>query len=38
MKKLEKGPAMVLGPEEGASYWQPGPHHGYMTVKLGSVR
>ena len=26
---------MVLGPEEGASYWQPGPHHGYMTVKLG---
>lgn len=35
MKKLEKGPAMVLGPEEGASYWQPGPHHGYMTVKLG---
>ena len=32
---LIKGPAMVLGPEEGASYWQPGPHHGYMTVKLG---
>ena len=30
-----KGPAMVLGPEEGQSYWQPGPHSGYMTVKLG---
>ena len=30
-----KGPARVLGPEEGASYWQPGPHRGYMTVKLG---
>jgi len=26
---------MVLGPEEGNSYWQPGPHCGYMTVKLG---
>lgn len=35
MKQLKKGPAMVLGPEEGDSYWQPGPHFGYMTVKLG---
>ena len=25
---------MVLGPEDGESFWQPGPHHGYMTVKL----
>jgi mannose-6-phosphate isomerase-like protein (cupin superfamily) len=35
MKDPIKGPAMVLGPEEGASYWQPAPHSGYMTVKLG---
>lgn len=35
MEDLIKGPAMVLGPEEGESYWQPGPHSGYMTVKLG---
>ena len=35
MKDLTKGPAMVVGPEEGDSYWQPGPHCGYMTVKLG---
>lgn len=34
MKELIKGPAMVLGPEDGQSYWQPGPHHGYMTVKV----
>lgn len=33
--QLLKGPAMVIGPEEGPSYWQPGPHFGYMTVKLG---
>jgi mannose-6-phosphate isomerase-like protein (cupin superfamily) len=33
-KDLTKGPAMVLGPEDGDSYWQPGPHRGYMTVKL----
>ena len=32
---LVKGPAMVLGPEEGRSYWQPGPHFGHMSVKLG---
>src|SRR5262245_15191560 len=34
MNSPTKGPAMVLGPEDGESYWQPGPHHGYMTVKL----
>ena len=34
MKDLVKGPAMVLGPEDGASYWQPSPHRGYMTVKV----
>ena len=34
-EKLIKGPAMVVGPEEGESYWQPGPHFGHMTVKLG---
>ena len=33
--ELVKGPAMVLGPEEGASYWQGGTHRGYMTVKVG---
>ena len=35
MEELIKGPAMVLGPEDGKSYWQPGPHSGYMTVKVG---
>lgn len=35
MKTLIKGPAMVLGPEEGQSFWQPGPHSGHMTVKVG---
>lgn len=35
MRELIKGPAMVLGPEDGESYWQPGPHRGYMTVKVG---
>lgn len=35
MRELVKGPAMVLGPEEGESYWQPGPHFGHMTVKVG---
>ncbi len=34
MKDLTKGPAMVLGPEDGESYWQPGPHFGHMTIKL----
>lgn len=35
MKALIKGPAMVIGPEEGESFWQPGPHHGHMTIKVG---
>jgi mannose-6-phosphate isomerase-like protein (cupin superfamily) len=35
MNAPTKGPAMVIPPEGGASYWQPGPHFGYMTVKLG---
>jgi mannose-6-phosphate isomerase-like protein (cupin superfamily) len=35
MSELIKGPAMVIGPEEGESHWQPGPHRGYMTVKVG---
>jgi len=34
MSELIKGPAMVLGPEDGESFWQPGPHRGYMTVKV----
>ena len=32
---LTKGPAMVLAPDDGASFWQPSPHSGYMTVKVG---
>ncbi|MGQ0546650.1 MAG: cupin domain-containing protein [Betaproteobacteria bacterium] len=35
MKELMKGPALVIGPEEGESHWQPAPHCGYMTVKVG---
>ena len=35
MNELAKGPALVIGPEEGESHWQPGPHRGYMTVKVG---
>lgn len=31
---LTKGPVLVLGPEDGESYWQPRPHSGYMTVKV----
>ena len=30
----EKGVALVLGPEEGLSFWQPRPSTGYVTVKL----
>ncbi|MGE0875371.1 MAG: cupin domain-containing protein [Burkholderiales bacterium] len=30
-----KGAARVLAPDEGESYWQPAPHAGYMTVKIG---
>ena len=35
MTELKKGPSRVLGPEDGESYWQPTPHEGYMTVKIG---
>ena len=34
-RDLTKGTTLVLGPEEGASFWQPGPHSGYITVKVG---
>jgi mannose-6-phosphate isomerase-like protein (cupin superfamily) len=34
MQKLTKGPAMVFGPDDGDSYWQPGPHFGYMNVTV----
>ena len=34
MKDLTKGPAIVLGPEDGESFWQPAPHRGYMTIKV----
>ncbi|MFN2643651.1 MAG: cupin domain-containing protein [Burkholderiales bacterium] len=30
----DKGVALVLGPEEGESYWQPKPSTGYVTVKI----
>jgi quercetin dioxygenase-like cupin family protein len=31
---MDKGVALVLGPEEGDSYWQPRPSTGYVTVKI----
>jgi quercetin dioxygenase-like cupin family protein len=34
MKDLTKGAGMVLGPDDGDSYWQPKPHSGYMTIKV----
>jgi quercetin dioxygenase-like cupin family protein len=34
MQQRDKGPAMVIGPEEGASFWQPAPCDGYITVKV----
>ena len=34
MGNQSKGPAIVLGPEDGKSYWQPQPSRGYSTVKL----
>jgi len=33
--ELVKGPAFVVGPDEGADYWQGGTHRGHMNVKLG---
>ena len=35
MTELKKGPARVIGPEDGESFWQPMPHQGYMTIKVG---
>jgi mannose-6-phosphate isomerase-like protein (cupin superfamily) len=35
MSEFKKGPSRVMGPEDGESYWQPFPHQGYMTVKVG---
>jgi quercetin dioxygenase-like cupin family protein len=34
MTQPSKGPAIVIGPEEGRSFWQPQPSTGYATVKL----
>lgn len=34
MPQPDKGPLHVIGPEEGASFWQPDPSRGYATVKL----
>jgi mannose-6-phosphate isomerase-like protein (cupin superfamily) len=34
MHTLTKGPAMVFGPDDGDSYWQPTPHSGYMNVTV----
>jgi mannose-6-phosphate isomerase-like protein (cupin superfamily) len=34
MNKPTKGPAMVFGPDDGESYWQPTPHCGYMNVTV----
>jgi len=32
--ELQRGPCIFLGPDEGKSYWQPGPTDGYATVKI----
>ena len=34
MSDLAVHPAVVIGPEEGVSLWQPMPSRGYVTVKL----
>jgi quercetin dioxygenase-like cupin family protein len=34
MRDPRKGPMMVIGPDEGDSYWQPLPSTGYVTVKI----
>ena len=34
MPDSRKGPMMVVGPDEGDSYWQPSPSTGYVTVKV----
>jgi quercetin dioxygenase-like cupin family protein len=35
--RADKGGAIVLGPEEGPSWWQPGPSNGYVTVMLSPL-
>lgn len=32
--KTMKGPALVIGPEEGEAYWQPKPSTGYIMAKI----
>lgn len=34
MKAWDKGPAGLLGPEDGVSYWQPEPTGGWVTLKF----
>ena len=34
MNKAFSPPAVVIGPDEGESLWQPKPSRGYVTVKL----
>lgn len=34
MPHADKGPAIVLGPEDGESYWQPSPSTGYIISKI----
>jgi mannose-6-phosphate isomerase-like protein (cupin superfamily) len=34
MSESAKGPAIVLGPEDGESFWQPNPSTGYIISKI----
>jgi hypothetical protein len=34
MRAWDKGPAGLLQPEEGSSYWQPQPTNGWVTLKF----
>ena len=34
MDKFAKGHAIVIGPEEGESFWQPVPSTGFITSKI----
>ncbi len=34
MSETAKGPAIVLGPEDGESFWQPNPSTGYIISKI----
>ena len=34
MTRFDKADAIVVGPEEGASYWQPKPSTGYIVNKI----